>query len=283
MSLTPHDELLERAAERLRQSDCLVITAGAGMGVDSGLPDFRGRFGLWNIEDGRFIDVSTPWTFNEYPHKGWGFYGHFWNLCRDATPHEGFQALRQLAQRLPTWVFTSNVDGHFQRAGFDAERVVECHGSLGLLQCARRCSDALWSADAVRIEVDATYAARADQPLPSCPHCGGLARPNVCMFVDILWVARQTSARESAYQAWLTEQQQAGRRLTVLECGAGAAVPRVRREAEKLLERFSDACLIRINPDPGTEAPAGTITLPLGAREALLALGQRLLPSPLGP
>jgi NAD-dependent SIR2 family protein deacetylase len=246
------------------------------MGVDSGLPDFRGRSGLWNVEDGRFVDVSTPWTFNTYPHRGWGFYGHFWNLCRDAAPHEGFQVLRRLAQHVPTWVFTSNVDGHFQRAGLDAERVVECHGSLGLLQCSKPCSDALWSAEQVRIEVDETYAARADRPLPSCPRCGALARPNVCMFIDILWVARHTTARETAYQAWLAEQQRSGRRLTIIECGAGTAVPRVRREGEKLLERFPEARLIRINPAPGNDAPPGTISLPLGAREALLALGQRL-------
>src|SRR5262245_61181865 len=133
--------MLDRAAERLRESDCLIITAGAGMGVDSGLPDFRGRSGLWNMEGGRFIDVSTPWTFQEYPRQAWGFYGHFLNLCRAATPHDGFQVLRKLAQRLPTWIFTSNVDGHFQRAGLPAERIVECHGSLGRLQCFKRCTD----------------------------------------------------------------------------------------------------------------------------------------------
>lgn len=276
MPVTPQDEqLLDLAAERVRESECLVITVGAGMGVDSGLPDFRGRSSQWNAEDGRFIDISTPWTFQEYPRQGWGFYGHFWNLCRQATPHEGFHVLRALAGRLPTWVFTSNVDGHLQRVGFEPEHIVECHGSLGRVQCARPCTDEVWSADGVNVEVDVDYLARADQPLPACPRCGGLARPNVCMFIDLLWVARPTTLREEAYRAWLAERQREGRRLTILECGAGSVVPRVRREGEKLLAGFERARLIRINPEPGPEVP-GVLCVPLGAREALLGLGRRL-------
>jgi hypothetical protein len=146
------EPLLDRAAECLLKSECLVITAGAGMGVDSSLPDFRGRSGFWNAEGGRFVDLSTPWAFQEHPHRAWGFYGHFLNLCRAASPHEGFQVLRRLARRLPTWVLTSNVDGHFQKAGFDADRIVECHGSLSQLQCSKRRSKDLWASDGVRSE-----------------------------------------------------------------------------------------------------------------------------------
>ena len=35
-------DLIKTAAEVIAQSDAIVILAGAGMGVDSGLPDFRG-------------------------------------------------------------------------------------------------------------------------------------------------------------------------------------------------------------------------------------------------
>ena len=49
MHATPdfEDEAIARAADLVRQADALVIAAGAGMGVDSGLPDFRGDTGLW--------------------------------------------------------------------------------------------------------------------------------------------------------------------------------------------------------------------------------------------
>jgi len=38
---------LARAASALRTADALLVHAGAGMGVDSGLPDFRGPQGFW--------------------------------------------------------------------------------------------------------------------------------------------------------------------------------------------------------------------------------------------
>jgi len=41
------DERIERAAAALREADALLVGAGTGMGVDSGLPDFRGTEGFW--------------------------------------------------------------------------------------------------------------------------------------------------------------------------------------------------------------------------------------------
>ena len=43
------NESIAHAAELIEQADALVIAAGAGMGVDSGLPDFRGNAGFWNV------------------------------------------------------------------------------------------------------------------------------------------------------------------------------------------------------------------------------------------
>jgi hypothetical protein len=52
------------------------------------------------------------------------------------------------------FVFTSKVDGQFQRAGFHDEQLVECHGSIHHLQCSRPCSEDIWPADAVQPAVD---------------------------------------------------------------------------------------------------------------------------------
>src|SRR5690606_6531881 len=71
----------EQAVQWLDQADALIITAGAGMGVDSGLPDFRGDAGLWRAypalrEAGLdFVSVASPRTFEEDPRLAWGFYG----------------------------------------------------------------------------------------------------------------------------------------------------------------------------------------------------------------
>ena len=102
------------------------------MGVDSDLPDFRGDEGFWKAyppfrEKGlRFVDLARPGWFDEDPELAWGFYGHRLELYRRTVPHPGFAILRRLAERAGrSFVFTSNVDGQFRRAGFPEEAIVE--------------------------------------------------------------------------------------------------------------------------------------------------------------
>src|SRR5437588_10989997 len=88
---------LAAAAESLRGADALLIGAGAGMGVDSGLPDFRGPEGFWKayppFRGRQFSDLSTPHWFRTDPPLAWGFFGHRLNLYRAAVPHAGFGIL----------------------------------------------------------------------------------------------------------------------------------------------------------------------------------------------
>jgi NAD-dependent SIR2 family protein deacetylase len=138
-----------RAARALETARSLVITAGAGMGVDSGLPDFRGDQGFWKAYPMyerlglSFVDAANPQHFGDDPAFGWGFYGHRLNLYRATVPHAGFGLLRRWLERfsLEWFVVTSNVDGQFQKAGFDEERILEVHGSIHHLQCLAGCTD----------------------------------------------------------------------------------------------------------------------------------------------
>src|SRR5262245_7520662 len=182
------DPAIQLAAEAICSADALLIGAGAGMGVDSGLPDFRGNEGFWNAYPPfkklglSFVKLANPYWFRQDPEQAWGFYGHRRNLYRATRPHAGFAIVRSWCERAPAgyFVFTSNVDGHFQKAGFAAERIVECHGSLEHLQCMRYCTPDIWPAPHEMIEIDnATF--RARPTLPSCPRCGSLARPNVLL------------------------------------------------------------------------------------------------------
>ena len=109
----------KKAAQWIAGADALVITAGAGMGVDSGLPDFRGDSGFWKaypaLHGTSFVSMASPRWFNSDPHRAWGFYGHRLNLYRSVTPHDGFDILRQWSiENNQAFVFASNVDGQFQ-------------------------------------------------------------------------------------------------------------------------------------------------------------------------
>lgn len=255
------------AARLLGQADGLVISAGAGMGVDSGLPDFRGSQGFWQAYPalGRrglhFEDVASPAAFDADPHLAWGFYGHRLNLYRDTQPHEGFQILLRFAARLAhgAFVFTSNVDGQFQRAGFAETRIVECHGSIHHLQCHARCSDEIWAADDFVPQINAEEC-RLESGLPLCPRCGHLARPNILMFGDGAWIATRSDLQTQRLRSWL----RTTHNPVIVELGAGTAIATVRYFSERL-----DRPLIRINPGDSDLGRARGVALPCNALQAL--------------
>jgi NAD-dependent SIR2 family protein deacetylase len=297
---TALEATLTLAARAVDEAEALVITAGAGMGVDSGLPDFRGPEGFWRAYPAfrdlglRFEQLANPGWFFQDPALAWGFYGHRLMLYRRTVPHEGYATLLRWAARMPrgAFVFTSNVDGQFQKAGFPASRVVECHGSIHHLQCLRGCGEPIRPADGIDVDVDeATF--RARKPFPSCPSCRGLARPNILMFGDMGWDDSRTDAQHETLGTWLDGMKGP---LVVLELGAGTNVPTVRIFSERTA-RAPRRTLVRVNPReprlgygfdgpaPGSlealvanaipsDRPAG-LSVPLGALEAIRAIDAR--------
>jgi NAD-dependent SIR2 family protein deacetylase len=267
------DDLIRQAAAAIKSAGALLVCAGAGMGVDSGLPDFRGNEGFWNAYPPfarlglSFIDMANPGWFHRDPELAWGFYGHRLNLYRKTVPHHGFQLLRQWGEEKPGgyFVFTSNVDGQFQTAGFREDAILECHGSIHHLQCVDPgCASHIWSAEDVKVTVDGT-AMKAKKPLPCCPSCGSIVRPNILMFGDWNWLGDRTDEQQQRMEQWL--EANSGSSIVIVECGAGTGVPTVRMTSESIVRRYG-AVLIRINTrEPGV--PNGQIGIPSGALDAL--------------
>lgn len=271
MTRTGGDVFLQ-AASIIKEAELFVITAGAGMGVDSGLPDFRGDKGFWNAYPAyarqglSFIDCANPQHFADDPLFGWGFYGHRTNLYRDTVPHEGFHIIRKWIERngADYFVVTSNVDGQFQKAGYASDRILEVHGSIHHLQCQGPCSSNIWPNDEVLRIDEATM--RARQPLPRCSGCGEVSRPNILMFGDWSWLPDRTRIQERAFDRFLAAQ--SGRRIAVIEMGAGSAIPTIRATSERIGWNFEHATVIRINPrEPEIKPPH--ISMPCGALEGL--------------
>lgn len=269
---------LQQAAQAVAQAGGLLVCAGAGMGVDSGLPDFRGDKGFWRAYPPyarlglSFVEMADPSWFARDPEIGWGFYGHRLKLYRDTVPHRGFDLLRRWGEAMAggVFVFTSNVDGQFQKAGFAGDRIEECHGSIHHLQCSRPCGDEIWTAHELELELD-PETMRAAGPLPTCPACGALARPNILMFGDWGWVSDRTQQQGARMRDWL---QQVAGPLVIIECGAGTSVPTVRYTSEGVVGRHR-ATLVRVNlREP--EVPRGQLGLAMGALEALEGIEQLL-------
>jgi NAD-dependent SIR2 family protein deacetylase len=267
-------ELFSHAAGLIDQADGLIITAGTGLGVDSGLPDFRGTEGFWKAYPAlaqaqiRFESIASPAAFKRDPALAWGFYGHRLLLYRKTIPHAGFGILKELADSMPHggFVFTSNVDAAFQRAGFPETRIVECHGSIHYLQCLERCTDAIWSADDFHPEVD-EQTCRLISELPRCPECGALARPAILMFNDWDWAEGRMRIQSARFSGWRSKTQNP----VVIELGAGSAIPTVRSFGH------SQGCpVIRINPTEWQVPGKRDIGIRSGALAGIMGIWEKL-------
>lgn len=275
--MTCTEEQFQLAAELIAQADGLVVAAGAGIGVDSGLPDFRGNEGFWRAYPvlGQlgmpFHDIACPEAFVRATTLAWGFYGHRLALYRQTKPHRGFDLLRGWgdATLQGCAVFTSNVDGHFTVAGFDENALEECHGSIHHLQCTKPCSHDIWPADTFVPEVDSERCELLNDP-PLCPRCGALARPNILMFGDMQWV----EVRQQVQRARLARALSRMERPVVVELGAGTAIATVRHFSHRIIHEYGGR-LVRINPTDHSVPTPRDVGIAMTALQALEAIDVR--------
>lgn len=208
-------------------SDRLVVLTGAGVSAESGIPTFRGAGGLW--EGHHPEDLATPSAFRADPDRVWRFYEWRRSIVADHAPNAAHRLLASIEACVPNFdLITQNVDGYHQEAGCPS--VIELHGSLWSLrctQCAHRWKDR-------RVPLL--------PPLPTCPMCGSLARP------DVVWFGESLPA--DAIQRATTAASQAG---TMLVIGTSSLV----YPAAGLphLARRAGACVVEINPEATPLSP----------------------------
>mmetsp|Transcript_41618 Transcript_41618/g.99111 ORF Transcript_41618/g.99111 Transcript_41618/m.99111 type:complete len:845 (+) Transcript_41618:33-2567(+) len=284
---------LAQAAEWIASADALLIGSGAGMGVDAGLGTFRGgKKGVWDGLEAvglAYEEICEPRWFDEAkgdPRLAWGFWNHCYKAYQETKPHQGYAALRQLGQRCPFgfFSFTSNIDSHWIASGMSAERVLEVHGAVKWLQCSKPCCPDVWKAPADLCLAEDPHTHRVQGVLPSCPKCKAVARPNVQMFGGDSGFSRaRRGAQNTRYDAWVnslaSRPDVSSLSVVCLEVGCGLTVPTVRRELEKVVQRFPGGRLIRVNPEnPGLakELVEKGVSLPLPAAAAIEKLSQQV-------
>lgn len=148
----------------------MAVLTGAGISAESGIPTFRGSGGLW--KQFRAEDLATPQAFDRDPRLVWEWYDWRRGLIAKAEPNAGHRALVELEQRVPQFTLvTQNVDGLHDRAG--SRRILKVHGDIWTLRCT-----------ACRREWQDLRASIEELP-PRC-ECGGLARPGVVWFGEML-------------------------------------------------------------------------------------------------
>lgn len=268
---------LDKAVEIIKSADGLLIAAGAGMGIDSGMPDFRGSNGTWTefkktypgLKDFSFYDIASGTGFSKHPALSWGFYGQRLNFYRETAPHAGFNILLKLGLQMKKsyFVYTSNVDGHFQKAGFRDVRIHECHGTIHRLQCNDDCRGKSRSAENFKPIVDKKSCMLISK-MPMCSYCKrAIERPNILMFNDWTWNSIHADESKSRLDSWLASV----KNPAIIELGAGIEISTVRDFTTRLGNKFRER-VIRINPnEPQIHRELG-IGIAAGALEALVEI-----------
>ena len=164
-------------AQRLAEASSVAVLTGAGISAESGVPTFRDPDGLW--QQFRPEELANMGAFLANPTLVQGWYAHRRQVVEDVQPNPGHTALAELERLVGArggsfHLATQNVDGLHQRAG--SERVVELHGSLLRSYCA----------ECERTASGEEIGAIARGEAARCPACGGLVRPDVVWFGEML-------------------------------------------------------------------------------------------------
>jgi NAD-dependent deacetylase len=154
----------------------VAVVTGAGMSAESGVPTFRdAQTGLW----ARYAaeDLATPEAWERDAAFVWAWYLSRFGAVAHVEPNPGHVALARWAGQSQVQVVTQNVDDLHERAG--SREVVHLHGSLASFRCER-----CLAAYAGAVEVPERPVERLDPP--TCERCGGLVRPGVVWFGEML-------------------------------------------------------------------------------------------------
>lgn len=234
-------DLLAKAAATLASARHVCVLTGAGISAESGIPTFRDALtGLW--ANFRPEELATVEAFERDPAFVWKWYEWRRALIRAARPNAGHLALVELAGRVPRFTLvTQNVDGLHQRAG--SAGVIEYHGNILRDRCTVE-------------QLVAERSRDAGGDLPRCAACGGLLRPDVVWFGEMI-----------PHDALLMADQAAGDCDVFLSIGTSSLVYPAAGLAENALRR--GASLIEVNPNPTDLSSSADLTL-RGASGAVL-------------
>ncbi|MCP5047449.1 MAG: NAD-dependent deacylase [bacterium] len=224
------EEKISQAAELIRNSKHTTVFTGAGISVESGIPPFRGKGGLWNTYDPAKLEISY---FHAHPAECWGILKEiFYDLFGKAAPNDAHKGVAELEQKgYAKAVITQNIDNLHQEAG--SKTVYEFHGTSRLL----RCMTCYTPFEAQQISLEKLP--------PMCRVCMGLLKPDFIFFGEGI-------PKEVSFQSFY-EAQIADVFLVIGTTGEVMPACEIPFRAKK-----NGAKIIEINPEPSNFTPGAT-------------------------
>lgn len=258
-SPSSHDAALDEVAAIVRSAERILFITGAGISADSGLPTYRGIGGLYHdrlTAEGLTIEEALSGQMMERrPDVAWRYIAEIESNCRGAEPNAAHRLIAELEREKPgVWVLTQNVDGLHRMAG--SQKVIQIHGTVHHLRCTE-CPHQRTVHDFGGLSLP-----------PACPVCGGVLRPDVVLFGEML---PQKSMDRLAHVL------QGGLDL-VVTIGTSSIFPYI---AEPVWwAQQHDIPTVEINPGDTEVSRIVSHRLRLGAAEAMTRLWARLHPEP---
>jgi len=165
-----NEEQLGRIRSKLVQAKSVSVLTGAGISAESGVPTFRGEGGLWR--NYRAEDLATPEAFRRDPGLIWEWYNMRREKIALLSPNMAHKALASFEKKTADFtLITQNVDGLHEEAG--SKNILELHGNIWKVRCTG-CGKVAENHD---LPIDI---------LPRCRDCGGLLRPHIVWFGEML-------------------------------------------------------------------------------------------------
>lgn len=245
----------EHAARAIAEADFVLIGAGAGMSAAAGV-DYTDEESFARIFPA-FLNRGLRARYQAIGYKRWPPAVHwaYWATHvddirfgprNDAVYHD----LLALVGSKDYFVYTSNVDMLFPRNGFDEQRLFTPQGDYGYLQCVRACQPVVYESRAVIRRLmqcidPATQTVSDPDAIPHCPNCGGDMFLNVRL--DGFFIDTPYHDQRQRMMSWLAGAR--GKRLVVIEIGAGFNTPAVIRWPCEQFAAQTGATLVRINRD----------------------------------
>lgn len=256
-----YESRLLRLRNALDREDFVVIGAGAGLSAAAGITysgkrftdnftDFIAKYGLTDMYSSAFYPFKTE-------EERWAYWARHILMNRYDMPATGlYRLLLNVVKEKDYFVITTNVDGQFEKSGFDRERIFTVQGDYAYLQCANGCHDKLYyNENLVREMARQTNDCRIPSGLiPHCPVCGG--KMDVHVRKDRYFVQdSQWYASNERYQDFLRKACDGNALL--LELGVGYNTPTIIRfPFERLAAQRKNITLVRINRDyPDAQVP----------------------------
>lgn len=252
-----YEDQIDRAAKNIRNTDCVIIGAGAGAstaaGIQYGGKRFTDNFAEFIKKYGEYY-MTDMYAAGFYPYPSeeakWGYWSKHALMNRfDPPALPLYTELYDLVKNKEYFVLTTNVDHQFYKAGFDEKRIFATQGDYGKIQCQNACHPKTYDAKDLFRKMDK---ARRDCLIPSelvpkCPVCGGNMAMN--LRCDNYFVEDEAWHEAADRYAGFLEQHK-DKKVVLLELGVGFNTPIIIRfPFEKMVRENSSYSLIRMNMD----------------------------------